>query len=59
MRHYYLISRVYVSNKIYSINKKYLDTTWQRLSEDRRKLRFYESQKLQAEAKAKAFKNKI
>tara|TARA_Y100001938_G_C7902674_1_gene335501 strand:- start:295 stop:474 length:180 start_codon:yes stop_codon:yes gene_type:complete len=59
MRHYYLLSRVYVSNKIYSINKKYLDTTWQRLSEDRRKLRFYESQKLESCKKAKAFKNKI
>ena len=52
MRHYYLLSRVYVSNKIYSINKKYLDTTWQRLSEDRRKLRFYESQKLEVSRKA-------
>jgi hypothetical protein len=56
MKHYYLLSRIYVSNKIYSINKKYLDTTWQRLCEDRRKLRFYEMQKL--EASKKAFKNK-
>ncbi len=59
MRHYYLLSRIYVINKCHVINRNILDYTWKKLSADRRKLRFYEMQKLEASKKAKPFKNKI
>jgi hypothetical protein len=52
MKHYYLLSRIYVINKCHVINRNILDYTWKKLSADRRKLRFYEMQKLEASKKA-------
>ena len=46
MKYYYLISRIYISNKCHIINRNILDVTWKRLSEDRRRLRVHEMKQI-------------
>jgi hypothetical protein len=55
MKYYYLISRIYISNKCHIINRNLLDVTWKRLSEDRRRLRIHEMKQI----KNKEIYNKI